>query len=87
MSLDLDEHGVLDALELRRRGGEVGWVGHLEEEERGELTDLGHDRVECGELARDPIRVVDAFGAQRLLEGGADRVSRFSNTSASVSPR
>src|SRR5580704_15070711 len=66
---------MLDAVDMRRGSGEVGGVGDLEEEECYELTGFRHDRVERGEFAFDTLGIVDAFGAQRLLEGGPDRLA------------
>src|SRR5579863_4475572 len=66
---------MLDALEMRRGSGEVGGVGDLEEKDCYELTGFRHDRVERGELAFDTLGIIDAFGAQRLLEGGPDRLA------------
>ena len=65
---------MLDALEPPRGGGEIGWVGDLEKEDGSELARGGHNRVEGGELGRDPLRVIDALRPERLLEGRADRV-------------
>jgi hypothetical protein len=70
--VDLDEHRPLDAVELEHRGIEVRRISHLEEEHGGKSARRGHDGSERGNLLRNLGRVVDALGAQCLLEDGAD---------------
>lgn len=81
---NLDEDGVLDAFELRRSSREVCGVGHLEEEHRRKLTGFGHDAIERVELTRDPVRVVNALGAQRLLNRGSNRLAVFEDQGEGV---
>ena len=39
------------------------------------LPRFRHHGIECGNLCRDPIRVIDALGSQRLLERRSDAVA------------
>ena len=66
---------MLDALDTACGGGEVGWIGDLEKERRQRAPPGGHNRVEGGELARDPLRVIDALGPERFLQRRADGVA------------
>jgi hypothetical protein len=68
---DLEVHGLLDPAQVVQPAGELGRIGDLDEQRRAELPLAGDEVVEDLELLTNALRLVDALGAQKLLDDPA----------------